>query len=363
MKRTRLPSTATLAAFECAARHLNFRRAADELHLTQGAVSQQVRLLEAQLGVALFARVRQRVLLTSAGERYLREVRRILRNRARYEVANNSYAKGIVLTLANDTIGTGPRLQMLTDDADANARIEDAFEQWSRAVDLPGKLRTMRLARAESGEAFALLINNPGIASAGSPVSLDLKLTAWKHAWQTLHPEWDVVTFTLETRPPILNLDQWQQTLDLSEPAASAARLNLLRYEVLAREGGVFVDPDRLPLRPLDELVAGVGAFCSTIASHGASRPHMLSPSVLGATRNHPMLWHAIRDLPHSVLVYRGVWDQSGPGFLTRVVRDHGHFRDVVPFHWALFEQGEEAAKDHGGAFGFVTGKTVEVAA
>ena len=63
------------------------------------------------------------------------------------------------------------------------------------------------------------------------------RLAAWKHAWQTLHPEWDVVTFTLETRPPILNHDQWQQTLDLSEPAASAARLNLLRYEVLAREG------------------------------------------------------------------------------------------------------------------------------
>ncbi|MGE8319411.1 MAG: LysR substrate-binding domain-containing protein [Comamonas sp.] len=68
MKRIRLPSTATLAAFESAARPL-----------TQGAVSQQVRLLEAQLGVALFARVRQRVLLTSAGERYLREVRRLLR--------------------------------------------------------------------------------------------------------------------------------------------------------------------------------------------------------------------------------------------------------------------------------------------
>ena len=101
------------------------------------------------------------------------EVRRILRNRARYEVANNSYAKGIVLTLANDTIGTGPRLQMLTDDAEANARIEDAFEQWSRAVDLPGKLRTMRMARAETGEAFALLVNNPGVLS---KVSLDLKL-------------------------------------------------------------------------------------------------------------------------------------------------------------------------------------------
>jgi hypothetical protein len=63
------------------------------------------------------------------------------------------------------------------------------------------------------------------------------------------------------------------------------------------------------------------------------------------------------------VLVYRGVWDQSGPGFLTRVVRDHGHFRDVVPFHWALFEQGEEPGKAHGGAFTFVQAKPAEVAA
>jgi lambda family phage portal protein len=101
------------------------------------------------------------------------EVRRILRNRARYEVANNSYAKGIVLTLANDTIGTGPRLQMLTDDASANRRVEELFESWAEAIDLPGKLRTMRLARAESGEAFGLLVNSPGI---DSPVKLDLRL-------------------------------------------------------------------------------------------------------------------------------------------------------------------------------------------
>ena len=44
------------------------------------------------------------------------EVRRTLRNRSRYEVANNSYARGITLTLANDVVGTGPRLQMLTSD-------------------------------------------------------------------------------------------------------------------------------------------------------------------------------------------------------------------------------------------------------
>ena len=100
-------------------------------------------------------------------------VRRILRNRARYEVANNCYARGMVLTMANDTIGTGPRLQMLTDDPDANAVIEREFSRWCKAVGLPEKLRTMRMSRAESGEAFAILSSNPGL---GSPVTLDVRL-------------------------------------------------------------------------------------------------------------------------------------------------------------------------------------------
>ena len=74
--------------------------------------------------------------------------RSILRNRSRYEVANNSYARGIVLTLAHDVIGTGPRLQLLTADAEANRRIEQAFMLGAKAVGLPEKLRTMRMARA-----------------------------------------------------------------------------------------------------------------------------------------------------------------------------------------------------------------------
>lgn len=101
------------------------------------------------------------------------EVRRTLRNRARYEVANNSYARGIVLTLANDTVGTGPRLQMLTDDAGINRTVETEFHQWAQAVGLAEKLRTMRMARAQDGEAFAILAGNPRIAHA---VKLDLQL-------------------------------------------------------------------------------------------------------------------------------------------------------------------------------------------
>ena len=100
-------------------------------------------------------------------------VRRTLRNRARYEVANNSYARGIVLTLANDVIGTGPRLQMLTDAPEVNRTIEAQFAAWAKAVDLSGKLRTMRMGRAQDGEAFALLFSNDHLQHG---VKLDLKL-------------------------------------------------------------------------------------------------------------------------------------------------------------------------------------------
>jgi len=101
------------------------------------------------------------------------DVRRILRNRARYEVANNSYARGIVLTLANDTVGTGPRLQMLTMNDSLNRSVERAFGLWAEAVGLAQKLRTMRMAKAQDGEAFGIIATNPEV---DHPVQLDLQL-------------------------------------------------------------------------------------------------------------------------------------------------------------------------------------------
>jgi LysR family glycine cleavage system transcriptional activator len=77
-RRVLLPSIGDLVAFESAARHASFTRAAAELNLTQSAISRAVRLLEERIGVTLFERVRQRVVLTAAGTVYLQDVRRIL---------------------------------------------------------------------------------------------------------------------------------------------------------------------------------------------------------------------------------------------------------------------------------------------
>ncbi|MEO7497938.1 MAG: LysR family transcriptional regulator, partial [Massilia sp.] len=63
----RLPNFSALRAFEAAARHQNFSRAADELHLTHGAISHQVRALEEDLGIKLFARNGRHVRLNAEG--------------------------------------------------------------------------------------------------------------------------------------------------------------------------------------------------------------------------------------------------------------------------------------------------------
>src|SRR3954451_25221818 len=73
--RPRLPPLNNLKAFEAAARHESFTRAAEELCVTQGAVSQQVKALEAGLGIKLFSRERQRLIITEAGRDYLTIVR------------------------------------------------------------------------------------------------------------------------------------------------------------------------------------------------------------------------------------------------------------------------------------------------
>ena len=75
MERRRLPPLNALRAFEAAARHLNFSRAADELAVTPGAVSQQIQNLEDYVGAALFKRTPKGLLLTDAAQTALPALR------------------------------------------------------------------------------------------------------------------------------------------------------------------------------------------------------------------------------------------------------------------------------------------------
>ena len=100
------------------------------------------------------------------------EIRERLRNRSRYEVANSSLASGIVSTLTNDTIGTGPMLRVNSGDRKTDRAIETAWCEWCSEIGLVDKLATMRRSRCVDGESFAMMITNPQLPG----VALDFRL-------------------------------------------------------------------------------------------------------------------------------------------------------------------------------------------
>lgn len=95
-----LPSFSLLSAFEAAARTGSVTAAANELGLTQSAVSRQISALEKQLGVALFLRERQTIRLTLAGDAYAREVREALRRISNASLNLRANPAGGTLNLA-----------------------------------------------------------------------------------------------------------------------------------------------------------------------------------------------------------------------------------------------------------------------
>lgn len=98
-----------------------------------------------------------------------------LRNRARYETVNNSYAKASVNAAACDLIGTGPRLQLQIprDAAGRKARtVERQFGDWADEIEFARNLRTAELSKKRDGEAFGIFDDRPELRH---PVKLFLR--------------------------------------------------------------------------------------------------------------------------------------------------------------------------------------------
>jgi lambda family phage portal protein len=101
------------------------------------------------------------------------QTRTTIRNRSRYERFNNPYMCGQIRTLANDVVGIGPALQMVTPNETVNAAVENKFGEWSEVIGLDRILRLARQLRASDGEVFIRLIRNRRLSS---PVKLDLQM-------------------------------------------------------------------------------------------------------------------------------------------------------------------------------------------
>ena len=112
----RLPPLNALRAFEAAARHLSFTRAADELNVTPGAISHQIKGLEAAIGQPLFQRRTRALLLTEVGQRALPALRDGFDLLAEGAAAMTRRAESGVLTISTTPSTAGRWLVPRLDD-------------------------------------------------------------------------------------------------------------------------------------------------------------------------------------------------------------------------------------------------------
>ena len=134
----RLPPINALTAFEAAARLGTFARAAEELCITQSAVSHRIRVLEQQLGAALFARSHMQVALTQEGEVFLKDVRRAMRqleqatgavgheaNRRLRVTSSPAFASQVLVPHLSTFVATHPEVHV---EIDASTQVVDLAE-------------------------------------------------------------------------------------------------------------------------------------------------------------------------------------------------------------------------------------------
>lgn len=127
-------------------------------------------------------------------------IRQILRDRSRYEWSNNCYCQGMTRTAANEVIGTGPRLQMLTESEEFNREMELRVAEWMDATDLVSKLRIADESEYVLGEMFGVFTYNPALPC---DVQLDIRLVE-PDQFTTPFPN-----FTDPTAVDGIRFDQW----------------------------------------------------------------------------------------------------------------------------------------------------------
>ena len=170
-------------------------------------------------------------------------------------------------------------------------------------------------------------------------------LTRFASSWS--RPGWRILQWTdanISRLFPLRNQDLYEAAEELMPDHVGQFRADLLRYEILERFGGVYVDADLECLRPIDELIAGARCFAAWEA-----QDQWIANGFMGAERGHPFIEKLIDALPSSVRQRRGQRPArvTGPQFLTRMQRRHGGLDLVLP-ETLIYPYGHREAAEHG---------------
>lgn len=154
----------------------------------------------------------------------------------------------------------------------------------------------------------------------------------WINTWRDQHPEWDFKLWGNEDYKAI----DWRSRKQMNQFQASghwAGVADLMRYEILYRHGGVYVDADSICVRPLDDWLLHNHMFA--VRESEKHRPNLVINSFIGAVPDHPALRDIVNatsrmDKPVRRWSWRHLrkmnvlpWKSVGPRFFTRMIKPY----------------------------------------
>ncbi|MCH4539045.1 MULTISPECIES: LysR family transcriptional regulator [Brucella/Ochrobactrum group] len=219
ISRRLLPSTSALAAFDAVARHESFSAAAEELSLTQGAVSRQIAALEEQLGTALFDRSSRHVVLSDAGRAYLKSVGPALASIRAASLQVMSQMRGTTLNLAFlPTFGTRwliPRIpRFVTKYPDIILNFATRIGQFD--FDREGLDAAIHIGKPDWPNADSVFLMDETVAPVCSPAFLQ------RNPVQAPTDLLPLPLFNMASRPGAW--DHWFKSLDIAAPVSPGMR-------------------------------------------------------------------------------------------------------------------------------------------
>lgn len=163
--------------------------------------------------------------------------------------------------------------------------------------------------------------------------------------WRELHPAWELRQWgdaEVAELFPLRNQDIYDHAEEIAPNHVGQLRSDVVRYEILYRWGGVWVDTDFECLRPIDPLIEGAGAFAAW-----EEQDRWIANGLMGAVADHPFVSRLIEGVPASVAAHIGQRPArvTGPQYLTRMQRAYGGLdrilnqADVYPFNWREIEE------------------------
>src|SRR6266446_13999 len=287
-RRYRLPQLGFIQGFEAAARNLSFTKAAEELFITQSAVSRQVKALEDHLGVTLFERRQRALALTESGHALYRVATDVLERLQaatdQLRASGQSRQLSLTTTTGFASLWLIPRLQRFTSlhpDVDVRISATTAVINLERSlVDL-----AIRYCRPEDVPERAIRLFGEEVVVVCSPSLLRDRSRPLKRPYDLKHHV--LLHFDYAGAWQILDWDTWLTSLGIGDLKPAGA-LHFSQYEqmIQAAISGQGVALGRQPLvndliqsgalvMPFRKALVGSRGYFIIESEHGAAKPHV----------------------------------------------------------------------------------------